>query len=117
MEKLDYKQIMSVLQEELDGVSDFAYGEFGEHKFPEAKYNTPEYKEMTHEKLGDFEEVVQHGGEDQGSEWYVVFYFKDHDVYIRCDGYYSSYNGTDFDDGWDCCSQVIPTQKTITVYE
>jgi len=101
MEKLSFEQIMEILEEELERVNDFAYGDFDSEELG----------------LGKSEEVIQQGGADQGSEWYVVHYFKDHDVYIRCDGYYSSYNGTDFDDGWDCCSQVVPTQKTITVYE
>lgn len=69
-------------------------------------------------KLGiNWKEVEQYGGEDQGSTWYSVKYFPDHDVYIRVDGYYSSYNGTDFN-GWDGdCKEVRPKQKTITVYE
>ena len=69
-------------------------------------------------KLGiNWKEVEQYGGEDQGSTWYSVKYFPDHDVYIRVDGYYSSYNGTDFN-GWDDdCKEVRPKQKTITVYE
>lgn len=65
--------------------------------------------------LGEIEEVEQYGGEDMGSEYYVVQYFKDHDVYIRTDGYYSSYNGTDWEDGYGC--EVRPKEKTITVYE
>jgi len=69
------------------------------------------------EKVGiKWEEVEQYGGEGQGSTWYSVKYFPNHDVYIRVDGYYSSYNGTDFD-GWDDCTEVRPKEKTITVYE
>ena len=50
--------------------------------------------------LGEVVEVEQKGGEDQGSEWYSVKHFVDHDVYIKTEGYYSSYNGTDFHDGY-----------------
>lgn len=65
--------------------------------------------------LGECKEIEKYGGEDQGSTWYSVKYFKDHDVYIRTDGYYSSYNGTEFDEGYGY--EVKPAQKTITVYE
>lgn len=66
--------------------------------------------------IGEWEEVEQKGGEEQGSDWYSVKYFKDHDVYIRTDGFYQSYNGTDFDD-YDFGQEVTLQQKTITVYE
>lgn len=65
--------------------------------------------------LGIVVEVDQYGGEDQGSTWYSVKHFVDHDVYIRTDGYYQSYNGTDFHDGYG--SVVTPQKKTITVFE
>ena len=65
--------------------------------------------------LGEVEEVDQYGGEGQGETWYSVKYFKDHDVYIRTDGYYQSYNGTDFEEGYG--QEVRPIEKTIIVYE
>lgn len=62
-------------------------------------------------------EVDQYGGEGQGDSWWSVKYFPEHNVYIKVDGWYQSYNGTEFCDGWDCCSEVFPVEKTITVYE
>jgi hypothetical protein len=64
-----------------------------------------------------WEEIDQKGGEDQGSHWHSVKYFKDHDVYIKVTGWYSSYNGTDFEDWDEACSEVRPQQKIITVWE
>lgn len=64
--------------------------------------------------LGRVEEVNQYGGEGQGDTWYSVKYFKDHDVYIRIDGFYSSYNGVYFNYGYG--KEVRPQEKTITVY-
>lgn len=101
MEKLTYEQIIEVLKEKIESVHDFAHEDY-------------DYEELG---LGEVEEVDQQGGENEGSHWHSVKYFKDHDVYIRVDGYYSSYEGTDFYDGWDCCSNVRPKEKTITVYE
>ena len=65
----------------------------------------------------NWEEVAQEGGEGEGDIWYSVKYFPDHDVYIRIDGFYQSYIGVEFYNGWDCCSEVRPKEKTITVYE
>ena len=101
MEKLTYEQIIEVLKEKIDSVNEFAHEDYDNEELG----------------LGEIEEVDQYGGEDQGSNWYSVKHFKDHDVYIRVDGYYSSYDGTDFYEGWGSCSNVRPQQKTITVYE
>jgi len=65
--------------------------------------------------LGQVEEVAQYGGEGKGDTWYSVKYFKDHDVYIRIDGFYTSHNGTDFYDGYGV--EVKPKEKVITVFE
>jgi hypothetical protein len=65
--------------------------------------------------LGEMKEVSHYGGEGEGETWYSVKYFKDHDVYIRIDGYYQSYDGTTFDEGYGV--EVRPKEKTITVYE
>lgn len=64
--------------------------------------------------LGEVEEVDQYGGSGKGDTWYSVKHFKDHDVYIRIDGYYSSYNGTDFEEGYG--REVKPKEKVITVF-
>lgn len=56
------------------------------------------------------------GGEGEGEYVERVFAVKDGDealVYFRITGFYSSYNGTDWDDGF---SIVEPYQKTITLY-
>lgn len=65
-------------------------------------------------ELGPIKVVDKYGGEDCGSEYYKVYYFEEHDVYIRIEGWYSSYDGANFD---DYGSVVRPAQKTITVYE
>ncbi len=64
--------------------------------------------------LGKIEEVEQYGGEGQGETWYSVKHFVDHDVYIQTDGFYSSYNGTDFYEGYG--EEVVPEERMVTVY-
>ena len=106
MEKLNFQQILEIVKQKLDpdndgsGVEEFAYEDY-------------DHEELG---LGEIEEVEQEGGMDEGSNWTSVKHFKDHDVYICVSGFYSSGNGTDFD-GWFDCTEVRPTQKTITVYE
>ena len=117
MEKLTYEQIIEKLKVITDdSVSNFAYGECFDYLTDE-KGKLIYGKHKIHDELGPVTEVEQVGGEDEGTTWYAVWYFENHDVYIRVDGYYSSYEGTDFYDGWDCCSNVRPKEKTITVYE
>jgi hypothetical protein len=116
MEKMNFKQIMDVLKDKIESVHEFAYGDFGERMYPDAKYGTPEYESRTLPELGEIKEVEQVGGEGEGDHWHSVKYFVEHDIYIYVKGWYSSYNGTDFYDGWDCCSEVRPQEKTITVY-
>ena len=82
-----------------------------------SNYNIAQQEWLEQNNLPSWEEADQEGGEDQGSHWHSVKYFKDHDVYIKVTGWYSSYNGTDFNNWDDACSEVRPQQKTITVYE
>ena len=64
--------------------------------------------------LGKVVEIEQYGGEDQGSTWYSVKHFVDHDVYIKTEGYYQSYNGTEFYEGYG--HEVTPQERTVTVF-
>lgn len=100
MEKLTFDQIMEVLKDKIDSVREFAFDDFDDNELG----------------LGEIEEVHQRGGEGEGDSWESVKHFKDHDVFIEITGWYSSYDGTDFD-GWSDCKEVRPQQKTITVYE
>lgn len=100
MEKLTAQQIIATLKEKIRDVSDFAYQDFDEEELG----------------LGEIIEVDQYGGEGQGDTWYSIKYFPDHDVYLRVDGWYQSYSGTDFNE-WEDVTEVRPKQKTITVYE
>ena len=74
------------------------------------------YQDWELPELGNCDEVEQHGGEGEGDSWYSIKYFKDHDVYLKANGWYQSHYGTDFM-GWDeAVKEVKPSQKTITVY-
>lgn len=77
--------------------------------FAEGYYDPTEYG------FGKVETVDSYGGAGEGSLYYTVRHFIDHNVYIKTEGYYSFYHGTDWDFGHG--EEVFPKQKTITVYE
>lgn len=66
--------------------------------------------------LGSWKEVDQRGGEGEGETWWSVIHLKDLDIYIKTNGFYTSYDGVNFD-GWSDLTIVEPRQKTITVYQ
>lgn len=98
--KLTFKEILEKVEAHYGEVEEFAY----DHESTEIS------------GVGQMEEVDQYGGEGMGDDWYAIKHFPDHDVYVKVSGYYSSYDGTDFD-GWNCCTEVKPAEKKITVYE
>ena len=67
--------------------------------------------------LGNVEFVDRYGGEGCGSEYWAIHYFKDHDVYLKVEGWYQSHYGVDYDSFEDCVTEVKPKTKTVTVYE
>lgn len=143
--KLTVKEILDIIESNGISVENFGFGEFGAPDYfelsPETQKLKDEYKAwasipyderknterpesywakadnewLNSIGIGEWEEVDQYGGEGQGDTWYSVKYFKDHDVYIKTTGFYSSYNGTDFYNGYG--EEVKPQKKTITVYE
>lgn len=64
--------------------------------------------------LGEVREVDSWGGEGEGDHIGYVYYFKNHDIYLRIDGFYTSHDGA----YWDYEPYVVsPQEKTVTVYE
>lgn len=67
--------------------------------------------------------VEHYGGEGSGDKYYDVFTVVDKAddnnlTYFKVEGYYSSYNGTDYpDDIYGSSKLVSPREKIITVYE
>jgi len=73
-------------------------------------------KEAVREQFGEFKYELTNHRLDSGDHDTVltVIYFKDHDLRVGIYGYYSSHNGSDFDEGF-CI--VEPKQVTVTKYE
>lgn len=97
---MEFKEIIEELQNQEITNNDFAYGDMV-NPLP---------------KIGTWTEVDQHGGEGEGDDWWSVKYFRDHNIYIKIYGYYTSYEGTTFDRGIECYSEVIPKEETVIVY-
>lgn len=88
--------------------------------------NNNEDDEHWHEGVKDFTERCQSlcvnyshedntGGEGQGDEYWSIYKFFDaegHECFVKFDGYYASYSGSDYSDFFF----VEPKEKTITVY-
>lgn len=69
-------------------------------------------------ELFSVEEVDNYGGEDCGSEYWMVFKVVDlttkEEAYIKFEGSYDSWNGTDWD---NMAFLVKPVKKVVTVFE
>lgn len=65
-----------------------------------------------------WEEVDYNSFLTDREDWYSVKYFPEHNVYIKVLGYECPHREeVIFEEGWDCCEEVKPVQKTITIYE
>lgn len=67
--------------------------------------------------LGACIEMDSGGGPDAGSGWWKVYHFPKHEVYMKIDGYYQSYEGLEIYESWDACFEVLPKQVMTTIYE
>lgn len=73
------------------------------------------YKMDDTEEFGEAPIVAEEGDREGGGDYsMVVRHFKKYDIYIMQTGFYSSYNGTDWNNDF---TEVKPVEKTITVFE
>lgn len=66
-----------------------------------------------YERLGEIEMVEHHGGEGEGDDYYTVYHFKNHDVWIQFQGWYASHVGSEYEGMFE----VQPEQKLVTIYK
>jgi len=67
--------------------------------------------------LGRTEQMASNGGMDKGSDWWRIYHFVKHDVYVKVSGWYASHDGTHFEDGWGSCKEVHPNEVTVIEYK
>jgi hypothetical protein len=89
----------------------------------ERRYDLRGFKDFADEwasgelpNIGKWKEVDSECHNDE--DWSSVRHFIDHHIFIEITGYYTSYEGTSFEEEWDGdIREVFPVEKTITVYE
>ena len=104
--KKTYSEIIQVLDENIPCLSNFVHEDF-------------DYK-LIESLVGKWQEIWVSGGCDKGSDWVTVYYFKDHDVYIQVSGYYTSYNGVEFNRNTftgDDVKEVRPKEVIKVIYQ
>ena len=99
MEKLTFEEILKTLEQK-----EIYTEELGREEYDEDELGLGEIKEV-HSKGG---------GEGGGDTVERVLHFVEHDVYISFGGYYSSYEGTEWDSE---ITEVKPKQVEVTIYE
>lgn len=111
MNKLTYDEIHDIINSEL-----FVENYTGPSAWMDQGISDDDYDDdeigIELKKLGSFEVVDEHGGENEGSDYYAIYYFKDHDVYIKFSGWYASHVGSEYEE----MNQVYPKQEVITNY-
>ena len=93
---------------------------FEEQEISKSQFFNQDYSDNDEQTIiaavGNFK-TMEYGRSTTGdhNSYEVTFFFIDHDIYLKADGYYSSWDGTD----WSCANlyEVKPVEKTITVYE
>lgn len=83
--------------------SQFMYEDISEELFAGTEYE---------ELFKGMEVEDTYGGEGQGEDYYVVWYFPKVDVHIKFYGYYQSYHGSEYE-GFE---HVEPEEVLITIY-
>lgn len=64
--------------------------------------------------VGEYKQVESYGGEGQGERYFNIYKFEDHDIFVKENGFYTSFDGVEWDDDFQ---EVRPTSKTVTIYE
>ena len=72
---------------------------------------TAELKERFAEDLGQYEIVDE---SDNGSDRHMVILFKDHGVFLKITGFYSSYDGTEWNSDY---KEVKLVTETVTAFK
>ncbi len=124
MSKLTFEEISSILNSDLFEEHDHdpsswmhedVYTSLEEMNEGIEKYGYEYSQEFKDEfaKLGQIKMVDEFGGEGQGDDYWKVYHFIDHDVYISFDGWYSSHEGSEYSD----MSEVRPKEVVKREWE
>lgn len=116
--KLTYDQIAEIINSELftdndNGPRDYFADEF----YTTTNIANYEGKDVEFVKkikeLGRVKRIDSYGGEGYGDDYWSVYHFVDHDVYIKFDGFYQSYEGSTYEEMFE----VEPVEVTKIEYQ
>ena len=116
MNKLTYAEISEILNSKTfethdHDPSNWMYGDVYE-SVDDIENDDDDFKKLFL-KLGKFEMVARHGGEGKGDQYWSVYHFDNHDVYIKFGGWYASHHGAEYNG----MEEVFPELETRTVYK
>jgi len=122
MNKLTFKEIKSIINSDLFANHDHdpeywmnqnVYSSIEEINKSIEKYGYEYSQEFKDEfaKLGKIEMIEHFGGEGKGDDYYTVYYFEDHDIYISFDGWYASHHGSEYNDMSEVRPKKVETIK------
>jgi hypothetical protein len=101
------------IPESSDGLIDYLIENDEGGFWGDAKYGVTSGYEFI-DAIGGADRVADYGGEDQGSDYWVVLYFPKYDTYVKRSGWYASYHGGEFDSPPFIVKKV---KKTVEVFE
>lgn len=115
MNKLTFEEISAIINSQIFSDNDCDPEHWMHEDVPESPDDIDEEGEFKDEfsKLGKIEMIEQFGGEGDGDDYWAVYHFVDHDVYISFDGWFASHHGSEFSD----MSEVRPKIVEKTEWE
>jgi uncharacterized protein YdiU (UPF0061 family) len=111
---MTYKEIMKEISDRIT-IREFAMWEVDEDNLEEEENET--YDQAYERKKKSLNEVKQLLGEiksipndgvHEDENFNLIEHFVNHNVYVKITGYYSSYDGYQFSNGWNACVEVFP---------
>lgn len=116
--KLTFKEIKAIIESKLFEDNDNGPNMYFNDEIYDST-NIVQYKGSDLEfvekikELGPVKNVGSYGGEGRGDEYWEVYHFINHDVYIKFDGFYQSYEGSEYEEMFE----VKPVEVTKTEYQ
>ena len=123
MTKLNFEQLKELFDNFGEDDGDFDSRELINNFF-QSEYDSSDYNELIEElsddsarletilAIGPWEQMDSYGGEGSGDDYWSVYYFSIHDIYIQFDGWYASSYGSEYQGMF----RVYPRQVTSTQY-
>jgi hypothetical protein len=115
MTKLTFKELEEIINSDLFEENDLYPRAWMHEEVYENADQIDDNPELFTEysKLGKYEMVEHHGGMDEGSDYYTIYHFIDHDIYIQFQGWYASHHGSEYNEMFE----VKPYEEVVTKYK